>query len=234
MKWSRSIYFNIRYRLDKWVDVEGIWFPVYLEYGYDVLRFIHNGEYESGEINIIKHTLTKDDTVLELGTGLGFISAYCSKRIGSDRVYTFEANRSLEKNIRELYGRNEVVPQLEFAILGKHDGVRTFYRNKESLLASGLQEDGIRNSQAIEVREKELNSTIARIRPTYLIMDIEGGEYAVFQHIDFQTITKVQFELHPDILDKAAQTAIFEKLTDNGFVMDQSFKGLNNYYFCKP
>lgn len=234
MKWSRSVYFNIRYRLNKWADVEGVWFPVNLEYGYDVLRFIHNGEYESGEINIIKHTLAKEDTVLELGTGLGFISAYCSKRIGSDRVYTFEANQRLERNIRELYERNEVSPHLEFAILGRNEGVRTFYRNKESLLASGLQGDGIRNNQAMEVREKNLNTMIARIRPTYLIMDIEGGEYAIFEDIDFQTITKVQFELHPGILDSSQVDAIFGKLTANGFVKDGSFNDENNnFYFFK-
>lgn len=230
---SRSVYFNIRYRLNKWADVQGVWFPVHLEYGYDVLRFIHNGEYESGEIGIIRKTLTKDDTVLELGTGLGFISAYCAKQIGSEKVYTFEANRSLEPNIRELYGRNRVSPRLEFAILGKDEGIRTFYRNKESMLASGLQGDGIRKNEAVEVQEKNLNSTIARIGPTYLIMDIEGGESAIFKDIDFQTIIKIQFELHPGILDKTQVDAIFRKLAQHGFARDESFNSLNNFYFFR-
>src|ERR1700722_20260570 len=112
LKLSRMASYNIKYRINKWADIEGVLLPVYLKYGYNVIRFIDNGEYESGEINIIKKTLTKDDKVLELCTGLGFISAYCSKKIGGENVYTFEAIPYLETSIKELYKKNNVSPHL--------------------------------------------------------------------------------------------------------------------------
>jgi len=233
VKLSKLSYFNIRYRLNKWVKIEGVSLPVYLSYGYNVLRFIDNGQYESGEIRIIKETLGPGDKVLELGTGLGFISTYCAKKIGSENVYTFEANPYLRESIRELYTRNGVDPHLEFAILGKEEGKTVFYRNKESLLASGLEGSSIRSNQQIEVLKKNLNAKIKEIRPTYLIMDIEGGEYDIFMEIDFQTIRKIQFELHPTILDAPKIDQIFKKLEKNNFSRDGSFNGQNNYYFFK-
>lgn len=233
LKLSRTVWYNIRYRLNKWIEIKGVQFPVYPEYGYGVLRFIDSGQYESGEIEIISKTLEPGDRALELGTGLGFISTYCSKKIGSENVHTFEANVLLEKRIRELYERNGVDPHLNFAILGKENGKTTFYRDTQSLLASSLKSNPGADLQPVEVAVKKLNEVIAEIRPTYLIMDIEGGEQGIFEEIDFQTIRKIQFELHPGVLGPGNVAAIFRKLEANHFRQDESFQTPNNYYFYK-
>jgi FkbM family methyltransferase len=233
LRLSRSFYYNIRYRLNKWTTIEGILFPVYLRYGYGVLRFIDNGEYESGEIAIISKTLEDGDKVLEMGTGLGFISAYCAKKIGSQNVYTFEANPSLERNIRELYDKNGVRPCLTFAILGKEEGKVLFYKDRRSMLASSLQSSPEPELQPVEVPVKKLADVIRDIQPTYLVMDIEGGEYEIFEAIEFQTIKKIQVELHPDVLGPEKVSRIFRKLTEFNFVRDTSLVSRDNYYFYK-
>lgn len=229
----RSGYYNVRYRLNKWKKIHGVLFPVRLSYGYSVLRFIDNGQYESGEIDIISNTLASGDKVLEMGTGLGFISAFCAKKIGSPNVYTFEANPSLERNIKQLYSKNHVDPHLEFAILGKEEGKTVFYTNRNSLLASSLTNTPGADMQLVEIPVKRLNEVIKRIKPTYLIMDIEGGEYEIFEAIDFQTITKIQFELHPEVLGPDKVSRIFKKLGDCSFIRDKSFASRDNYYFFR-
>lgn len=231
-KLCRLTYYHIRYRINKWIKIEGILFPVQLNYGYNVLRYIDNRKYESGEINIVKQSLHKNDKVLELGTGLGFISAFCSKKVGSENVYTFEANPLLKPGINKMYSRNHVNPHLEFVILGKENGIASFYVNRQSLLASGLHES-VAQKQKIEVEQKNLNEKIREINPTYLIMDIEGGEYEIINEIDFHTISKVQFELHPSILDTQKISQIFTKLACNGFEKSKSLSSANNYYFFK-
>jgi len=229
----RSFYYNIRYRLNKWKTIHGVLFPVRLRYGYSVLRFIDNGQYESGEIDIISNTLASGDKVLEMGTGLGFISAYCAKKVGPQNVYTFEANPLLERNIKELYAKNGVDPHLEFAILGKEEGTAVFYTNQNSLLASSLTNTPGVDMRPIEIPVKRLNEVIKTIKPTYLVMDIEGGEYEIFETIEFQTITKIQFELHPDVLGPDKVSRIFKKLGECNFVRDESFTSRDNYYFYK-
>lgn len=233
LRLSRLAYYNIRYRLNKWKNIKGISFPVHLNYGYSVLRFIDNGQYENGEIEIIRNTVEPGDTVIELGTGLGFISAYCSKKIGSPNVYTFEANPFLEKHIRELYDKNAVRPNLQFAVLGREEGKTIFYANNKFLLASALTKTPGADMRPVEVPVKELNEVIRTIQPSYLIMDIEGGEYEIFEAIDFQTITKIQFELHPDVLGPDKVSRMFKKLEDSNFIRDMSFASGDNYYFYK-
>src|SRR5580704_16528201 len=128
-KYTRLFWYNIRYRIYPWKTISGIKMPVSLSMKYGTLRFISNGKYEQGEIEIIKNTLQPADIVLELGTGLGFVSAYCAKIVGSENVFTYEANLSLQKFIARLHLANEVHPNIIFKILGKGAGLLHFYLN---------------------------------------------------------------------------------------------------------
>src|SRR5262245_58379142 len=65
-----------------------------------ILDSIEREMYERPELEIARVKLQRDDVVLELGSGIGFITTYCAKRIGSDRVFTYEANPALESHIR--------------------------------------------------------------------------------------------------------------------------------------
>ncbi len=233
LKLLRMSWFMCRYAFNKWKKIDGILIPVSIQYGYSVIRFINSGEYEQGEINIIRNTLQENDVVLELGTGIGFISAYCAKKVGNENVYTFEANAALEEPIRALYRKNNVRPQLTFALLGETAGTTIFYRNTQSFLASSISGNKEVRQEITQVQTLNLNQTISRIQPTYLMMDIEGGEYDIFKIIDFQTIQKIQFELHPEVLGEEKIAYIFKLLRDQYFVVDHRFSAGNNYYFTK-
>jgi FkbM family methyltransferase len=233
LKYTRMAWYNIRYNINKWQLLEGVWVPVYLRYGYSVIRFMAANKYEEGEIGIIKETLTNSDKVLELGTGIGFVSTFCAKKIGGEKIYTFEANPSLKPSIEEIYARNNVKPNSNFALLGEGEGTKIFYQNQNSFLASSTKDGLIENAVKIEIPQKDLNKTIAEIQPTYLIMDIEGGEYEVFRYISFQSIRKIQFELHPVILGPQKVKEIFDILSANNFRHDKNLLFPNNFYFTK-
>ena len=231
---SRMLWYQGRYRFNKWKTIEGVSIPVYLCYGYSVLRFIDNGQYEHCEIGIIKDTIEATDTVLELGTGIGFVSAFCAKQIGGENVYTYEGNPAMEPLIIELYQQNGVFPQSAIAMLGEKNGTQTFYQDKKSFLASSATVLPGTTSIVVEVAVHSLNEVIGRLQPSYLIMDIEGGEYDIFKWIDFQSITKIQFELHPQVLSATAIDGIFEKLQQAGFSKSNLFNFPNNFYFTRP
>jgi FkbM family methyltransferase len=232
-KLVKMSWFNVRYRLYPYKKIEGIIIPVYLKYGYSVLRFIDNNEYEQGEITIIKNTLHAGEKVLELGTGIGFVSAYCAKIAGDENVSTFEGNPSMKKSIDKLYALNKVNPNSTIALLGNENGSKTFYKNKSSFLASSAANDRSKKLTAFQVEEMKLNDIIQKLQPTYFIMDIEGGEYDIFVIIDFQSIRKVQFELHPQILGDQKCDEIFTVLNKNGFIKDALLSGGQNYYYYR-
>ena len=78
-----------------------------------VERTVSRGRYEQDEFRLIEQVLSPGDVVLEVGAGLGLVSAYCAKRLGSSRVFAYEANPDLEACIRETFSLNEVQPTLE-------------------------------------------------------------------------------------------------------------------------
>ena len=75
--------------------------------------------------------------------------------------------------------------------------------------------------------------TLATLKPNFLIMDIEGAEYDIFKIIEFQTINKIQFELHPSILGEEKCGEIFSILNKNNFLIDKSISDERNFYFEK-
>jgi FkbM family methyltransferase len=224
-------WFYIRYSIYPWKQLSGIYIPVYPSMGYSVLRFLNAGKYELGEINIIKKTLESKDRVLELGTGLGFISAYCSRAIGNDMVTTYEANPYLENNIRKLYKRNNTAPHLKFAMLGNKKGEQSFYISKNGFFTSSALP--LEHSMLITVPVEDMNECVKKIDPTYLVMDIEGGEFDIFSSIKFNNIRKIQFELHPKVLGEEKALSIFRLLEANGFVKDHSLSCENNFFYKK-
>lgn len=230
-KWRRMAWYQVRFRFNKWKKISGIEIPVYMHYGYSVLRFIADGTYECQELAIAKMKLSREDKVLELGTGIGFISAFCAKKIGSDRVYTFEANPLMEPLIKELYHKNNVSPHFEIGLLTSPDS-QGIFSPKDDFLSSS-EKSTTPESVQLKVPVIDLNETIKKIAPSYLIMDIEGNEFDIFSIIDFGTITKVQFELHPQFLKENQIEFIFEKLKSSGFQKDESTSSSNNYYFFK-
>jgi len=64
-------------------------------------------------------------------------------------------------------------------------------------------------------------------------MDIEGNEFEVFSIIEFQSIVKIQFELHTLLLKRDEIDFIFQRLADNHFVKDDLVSTEKNYYFEK-
>jgi FkbM family methyltransferase len=212
----------------QWKKVQGVWLPIKKEIGFDTLRWIVNGEYEIGEINILKAKLAEGDTVLEVGTGLGFISTYCALKLGNDAIVTYEANPVNVALAQQVFKQNKVAPQSHHQILGEKAGWTSFAVNEQQKLASSLMKSG---ENTIQVEVVALNEVIQHLKPTYLVMDIEGGEYEMLHLIQFGTIQKVQFELHPAILGEEKCQQIFALLAKHHFIQDQTVSVHPNYFF---
>ncbi len=210
--------YRVKYRANKWTKIKGVFLPVYMHYGYSVLRFIDN-------------TLEADDVVLELGAGLGFIATFCAKKIGSDKVFTYEANPKLAPLMEEVFEKNKVYPHATQAMLGEAQSSSCFYGADKNFLASSVREGA--NSSGVEVPVLSLNDTIRDLQPTYLAMDIEGAEAYIMSIIDFQSIRKLQFEMHPWLLIEAEMDSIFKKLRDCGFKKSEAFSFPNNFFFSR-
>ena len=213
----------------EWADNHGVLLPVkHALVSPGIAREIYLGDYESKEIEIIARRLSPDDVVFEVGAGLGFLSAYCAKRNGAEHVFAYEANPELLPLIRATYARNQVAPTLINALLAKGEGEREFHLENEFWASSAHRKGG---GRSISVRQLDLNTELARVKPSFLIVDIEGGEAEFFAGAELSTVRKICVETHPDVLGDRVLSEMFAGLVAKGFALDFSLIRKNVFFF---
>ena len=164
---------------------------------------------------LLASVLEPDDVVMELGGGIGMVAISCAKTVGSERVFSYEANPRLESLIRDNYALNGVEPTLKMCMLGPDAGRRTFHVSERFSLSSMF--DTERSDTAIEVPVEPFNAEIGRIRPTVLVSDIEGGEAELLDYADLSTVEKLVVEIHSDIFGALRANALRRRLRRMGF-----------------
>lgn len=182
-----------------------------------VFEAMRAGTYEAGELRALATALRPDDVVMELGTGIGLLSTFCAQRVGSRRVHTFEANPELEPRIRATFRLNEVAPTLEMCLLGERPGEAEFFVHEAFWASTALDRAGA--ARRIRVPVRSLNEAMARIRPTLLVMDIEGGEGDLLRFIDLTGVDRIVGEFHERMLGREAADAMIGELYRQGFAI---------------
>jgi FkbM family methyltransferase len=217
-----------RFKQPEWADNHGIMLPVkHALVSPGIAREIYFGDYEAKEIEIISKRLAADDVVFEVGAGLGYLSAYCARRTGSDKVFTYEANPELIPLIRETHARNGVAPTVTNALLARGEGEREFHIEDDFWASSAHRGGG----RAITVKQLDLDRELGRIRPSFMIVDIEGGEAEFFAGADLSTVRKICVETHPDVLGDRVLSEMFAGLVAKGFALDFSLIRKNVFFF---
>ena len=223
-----------RLRRPKFVTIQGIKVCLGDYMSESIKDTLYLGKYEQSELQTVKHWLELNDVVMEIGAGIGLISSYCAKRIGSDRVFTYEANPDLKYHIHNNYKLNHVSPTLEICLIGKNNSEETFYLDKD-FWASSINP---RNSEAkpIKVPVKSFEQELKRINPTFLIIDVEGKEYQLLQQTNFSNIKKISIEIHPLFIGREKANLLKKQLTEAGFKMNKKFcnqskDGLEELFF---
>jgi FkbM family methyltransferase len=156
---------------------------------------------------------------MEIGTGLGFLSTFCAKQIGSNNVFTYEANSELKDHIQETYSINCINPTLEICLIGEHNGEQEFFLDRDFWIFSVIQNG--QGYRKIKLHIKSFNQEIQRINPTFLIIDIESGEYDLVQYADFHNGKKILIEIHPSVLGLEKANLVKGKLKESGFQINE-------------
>lgn len=195
-------------------------------------RAIYLDPYETHEREVIKKKLAADDVVLELGAGIGFISTFCAKRIGSERVFAVEANPVMAETIRETYRLNGVSPQLICGLLGGGEGEETFYVEGDFISSSTHQRSA--SAQPVKTQRYDARAFIERVKPTFLICDIEGGEQELLSYMPLTGVKKLCIELHPHVIGNAGTSEIFGRLLNGGFICDFLSSSGKVFFFERP
>ncbi len=185
---------------------------------------IYSGKHELPEREVVGKTLEPHDVVLEIGAGVGMVTMQCCRQIGSDRVHTCEANPSLLPVLQRSCELNDFHPELISGMVGIEAGSEEFFVATQFVSSSRFA-----RGKEVENREKttvpvfSLPSLLARIRPTYLIMDAEGAEADLLDaRVNLACINKICVEVHPKIIGDAAINQIVRTLAEQGLHLSWS------------
>ncbi len=179
-------------------DVAGVKVPLGYHLTPTMRAKLLGGKYESREIKAVRSMLRPTDVVLELGAGLGVMSVVCAKIVGSQNVCSIEANPALEQPIRGVYAANGVAPRLEICVLADQPGTAVLHVTEDFWESSTVSVSKARHT--VEVPKRRFAEVRDNVRPTFLILDIEGGERELVRHSDLDGIRTVMLELHPDLI----------------------------------
>lgn len=174
-------------------------------------------DYESEDVRLCNQVFDENDSILEIGSSIGFLALYCLNRIGVRNFAMVEANPALVSCIKENFALNGtgLVPLLNIAVGGSEGTVR-FNVNRDSMSSSILSRDNTRDS--IEVPLSTIGTVIEGLpfRPNALIMDIEGAEADIpAEH--FACFDKIVAEFHPHLVGKERIDTLVDGLARLGF-----------------
>jgi FkbM family methyltransferase len=182
----------------------------------DITKTVRLGNYEAHEASLLDGLIQPEEVILEIGAGCGFISTYCAKNPHTKKVFCVEANPNLIGAIKLTHKVNGVSVTVFNEVLGKEDGETDFYLHRD-FWASGTHSF---LGTPIRVKTTAFQSRLDQIRPTMLIVDIEGGEEMLFECADFKGVKKIVLELHQWTIGRRGIKKVFDLLSAQDFHYD--------------
>jgi len=190
-----------------------------------VIDTIEKGAYERFEGRRSKNFVVDGDRIVELGSGLGFLSALIMTNHAIADYQLVEADPRLVEMIERTHALNNVSgpKTINSCVATCHaemiaDGSVDFFVG-EKFCASSLM--GARNlKHTVQVPVVSLPDLIAEHESNVLLCDIEGSEVDIFNGTPLDGINKVLMELHPHRIGQEGVRDIWRSLDAQDFVYD--------------
>jgi FkbM family methyltransferase len=160
--------------------------------------------------------------LLEVGAGLGYVGS-CLFRTGKvERLVCYEGNPSLIPLIKETHRLNGVRSEARNAILGERsDGTTDIYVPKDFWAASTAENP---RADKVTVPCASFQQVIADEKPTFLMVDIEGGEEFLFDSVtSLGTIERLLIEIHQPFIGRKGIQKFFMAMNRLDMVYDQKY-----------
>ncbi len=185
-----------------------------------VRSHIFKGGYEAVEAELVSDIVRPGDRVLEVGTGIGFVSILCTKLAGQGRVTSYEANPKLEPTIRANYALNALQPDLRMKAVTV-DGTQISFFANDNILSSSLIDRNL-SATEITVETDAMADVMAEVQPDVIVMDVEGAETELLPAADLSGVRALIIEVHPHIIGAEAIERMDFALADQGFLPTQT------------
>lgn len=181
-----------------------------------------HGYYELEELNQIDQIVQNGEIILEIGGGIGLISTLCARHTSTKSVTSYEANPNLVDYMKKVHKLNNVeVDVINAVLLPFPSAAEVDFYIRQDFWASSLNSEPWGYEKSVKVKTLDFQLELDRIKPSMLIVDIEGGEIELFSNINLDIVNKVFIEIHQDVLGRSGVKRIFDEMSARGFHYDQ-------------
>lgn len=160
-------------------------------------RKLREGSYEADEARAAEGCVRAGFRVLELGAGIGFVTALCAKHTEPENILAVEANPALIPVLEDTLARNGAAGAtvLHGAVVPRAaEGEMGTFHLADQFPASRLAARGARH---VEVPLVGFHDLLRAHRPHVVLMDIEGAEAQLFDRPWKCPLRFCVMELHP-------------------------------------
>ncbi|MCL6705551.1 FkbM family methyltransferase [Pseudomonas sp. R2.Fl] len=181
------------------------------------------GRYESKEATQVEKLIKEGDRILEIGSGLGFISTIAARDPRTESILCYEADPRLIgyiKSVHELNGIQKTAVRNAALTTDLSYSELTFYIRKNFWGSSFSKTAGEYQSTAV-VPTQSFNEVIQEFRPTFIVCDIEGAEVELFMNADLPGVTRVLMEIHSRVVGRAGIKRLFDAMSARDFHYDE-------------
>ncbi len=184
-----------------------------------IWKRVCRGRYETREIAAAQAMVGAGDRVLELGAGLGLVSAILSKTRPVEKILAIEANPELADFIVDLWKRNGIEnADLRSGVMSREADKTVDFFLRRDFWSSSMEAGSGKYEKRVEVSSWNVTTLVESFEPSVLIVDIEGGEAELFGEAGWLAgVRTIMMELHPDRIGIAAVKGIFDALSTEGF-----------------
>ena len=199
-----------------------------IKIGYDpdiisenLVKHINAGIYEREESSLIAGTIQDNERILEIGCGLGYVSALAMKTGRVEKFLGFEANPRLIPIIEKTWAFNQVQAEVRNNVITNTSSFQkvNFYV-RQDFWASSLSPEPYGYKEIVSVETMNFQELLEEFQPTMIICDIEGGERQLFEGADLKGVRKVFIEVHQNVLGRWGIMKLFERFLHQDFHYD--------------
>lgn len=188
-----------------------------------IAKALSTGAYEAEEARIVARALKPRDRVLEIGSGLGFVSTLIAR---DDRVISLiavEADPRLAKRAASTLLLNDCADaEVINAVMAPEAAtgdMAVFYQRPDFWMSSMIETD-VPYERAVHVPVMPLNEVLRDRAITCIVCDIEGGEVDLLSGADLAGVDRIVVELHDHITGLSGVSRLFDIMRRKGFTYD--------------
>ena len=181
---------------------------------------LESGKYEAKEARQVQRLLRSGDRVLELGSGIGVITAVMAQT-PQVTIWSFDANPhtvALAERVAAANGIENVTFRQGLLTAGAPEQY-SFYVRRDFWMSSMIESQGP-FEDVIEIGSQNVDSFIRAQGINVLVMDIEGAERELLGAASLDGIERVFLELHDHLYGLAGVRDIFAAMNERGFSYD--------------